>query len=591
MQIVCMAFPYPERRDGMEKTRERWTYRKPQEGAAAAAEALGIDPVVAGILLSRGLRTRAEMETFLHGDLSGLRDPFELKDMDRAAAILKRKIASGARIRVIGDYDIDGVMASYILKRGLTELGADADVRIPNRITDGYGLNPSMIGEASEEGIDTIVTCDNGIAALEAVRLAKEKGMTIIVTDHHEVLDLPEADAVVDPKRKDDTSSTPQLCGAAVAWKLILALGGDPGMDMLQYAAFATVGDIVDLTGENRIIVKEGLKRLRSTDNPGLIALAEAQGVSLANADTYQIGFVLGPCLNASGRLDTAMRAAQLLEAPDAARAKRLAGELKALNDSRKAMTETGTVQAKRMIEAHGMEDDRILVVFLPEVHESIAGIIAGRIREAYSRPALVLTRAEEGVKGSGRSIESYNMFEGLVKVKDLLLRFGGHPMAAGLTLKEETVGELRRRLNEDCGLTESDLTPKVLMDAILPVESVSEKLIRDLELLAPFGKANPKPMFGEKYVFCEHPRIFGARHSLLRMRVRSLESPEDADPDRLGFQPSAKGRPLDAICFRNVDALAERIAEDPVLSIVYEPEINEYMGHRRIQLVVTHFQ
>ncbi len=570
---------------------EKWTVMAKKADFEAIGRKFGIDPVVARVIRNRDVVGDEAIDEYLNGGPERLRDPFALKDMDAAAAILGEKIRGKKRIRIVGDYDIDGIMASYILKRGITELGGTADIRIPNRVADGYGINENMIDEAAADGIDTIVTCDNGVAAAEAVRKAKDLGMTVIITDHHEVIDLPPADAVVDPKRPDDVSDNKDLCGGAVAWKLIRAMGGDPDSELIQYAAFATVGDIMDMRGENRILVREGLKRLRKTDNIGLQALADECGLNLQGLNTYGIGFVLGPCLNASGRLNTAMKGLALLESENRSAASRYAAELRQLNDSRKAMTETGVREAVEAIGREGLEKDRVLAVFLPDVHESVAGIIAGRIREKYSRPVFILTRGENCAKGSGRSIEAYSMFEELQKVSGLLLRFGGHPMAAGLSLDEENIGEFRRRINENCRLTEEDLIPKVRIDVPMPVSYVSEELIRQLELLEPFGKGNEKPLFAQKHVFCDHVRLFGTKHNLLKMRVRAMAAPGDADADRPGFQADTTGPELDAVCFRDVDALAARIAECPELMIAYEPQINDFMGQRRIQLVITHFR
>ena len=555
------------------------------------AERFGIDPVIARIIRNRDIIGDEAIEEYLHGGLEKLKDPFVLKDMDRAAELLRKKIAEKKKIRVIGDYDVDGIMSAYILRRGILEAGGNADIRIPNRVYDGYGMNSTMIEAARSDGIDTIVTCDNGISAFEAVSLAKEFGMTVIITDHHEVLEMPDADAVVDPRRTDDASDSGTLCGASVAWKLIRAIGGDPAFDMLQYAAFATICDIVELRGENRIIVKEGLKSLKQTDNKGLLALADACSINLSEIGTYHIGFILGPCLNASGRLDTAMKAMALLESTHEVSARKTADELKALNDSRKAMTEEGVKQAVTSIEEQGAVKDKVLVVFLPDVHESIAGIIAGRIREKYSRPVFILTRAENCVKGSGRSIESYSMFDELVKAGDLLLKYGGHPMAAGLSLEERNVPFLRERLNQNSALTEQDLVPEVRIDVPMPLSYVTEQLISQLDLLEPCGKGNEKPVFAEKNVYCDHVRLFGVRHNLLKMRVRSMTSSGDADPGRIGFQPAAAGPAHDAVCFRDADELAARIAESPELSIIYEPQINEYMGQRRIQILIRHYE
>lgn len=570
---------------------EKWTVFAKKDDFVRTGQKFGIDPVIARIIRNRDIIGDEAIDEYLNGGLERLRDPFSLKDMDRAAAILKEKIALGKKIRIIGDYDIDGIMASYILKRGIDELGGNADIRVPNRISDGYGINESMIDEAARCGIDTILTCDNGIAALMPVKKAKELGLTVVITDHHEVLSVPEAEAVVDPKRPDDSSENKNLCGASVAWKLIRALGGDADYDLLQYAAFATIGDIMELTGENRIIVKEGIRRLRDTKNIGLRALAEECSVNINTLNTYHIGFLLGPCLNASGRLDTAERALKLLESDNEMTAKEHAAELRALNESRKAMTETGVREAEEAIIKEDLMRDHVLVVFLPDVHESIAGIIAGRIREKYNRPVFILTRGESCVKGSGRSIEAYSMFEELVRAGDLLLKYGGHPMAAGLSLEEENIEKLRKRLNENETLKEEDLVSKVRIDVPMPVSYVTEELIAQLELLEPFGKGNEKPVFADRNVFCEHTRIFGAKRNLLKTRIRSLAVPGDSDPERPGFQAALRGPEFDAISFRDPDVLAERISENPELQIVYEPQINEYMGQRRIQILIHHYR
>ena len=570
---------------------EKWIVMTKKADFNAIAEKFGIDPVIARILRNRDIVGDDAIREYLYGGLEYLKDPFALKDMDRAVSVLKEKIRSGAKIRIMGDYDIDGIMASYILKNGITSLGGTADIRIPDRIKDGYGFNEHMVKEAHEDGIDTILTCDNGIAANEPVALAKRLGMTVIITDHHEVMSIPEADAVVDPKRPDDESGSGNLCGAAIAWKLILALGGDREMGMLQYAAFATVGDIVELTGENRIIVKEGLKQLRETDNTGLLALCDVTGVELSKLSVYHIGFVLGPCLNASGRLDTAMRALDLLEASSEKNARVCAEELKELNESRKAMTESGVKEAMDEIRRQGYEDDKVLVVFLPEVHESVTGIIAGRIRETYMRPAIVLTRSGDIVKGSGRSTEAYSMFDELAKAEDLLIRFGGHPMAAGLSIKEEQVDALRERLNANCTMTEEDLVAKVRIDVPMPVSYVTHELIRQISLLEPFGKGNEKPLFAQKHVFFDHPRIFGAKHTLLKARVRSMNNADNISPGIREMHSFVEGPEIDAICFKDVDLLQRRIEFSPDLSIVYEPEINDYLGQSRLQIVIRYFQ
>lgn len=570
--------------------KEKWMVAAKRADFYAIARKFGIDPVTARLIRNRDIVGDEAIEEYLRGGLSYLHDPMGLPDMDRAVCILKKKIEEGKRIRVVGDYDIDGIMASYILKRGLTELGARADIRIPDRVRDGYGINEHIVRDAALDGIDTIVTVDNGISAGPQMDLARELGMTTIVTDHHEVLEMPGADAVIDAKRSDCTYPYREMCGAAIAWKLVLALGGDPEMDLLQYAAFATVGDIVDLTGENRIIVKEGLERLRRTGNVGLKALARVCRIPIEALDTYHIGFILGPCLNASGRLNTAMRALALLEETNPAAAAGIAQELKDLNDSRKAMTETGVKEAVRIVEEEGLIRDKILIVYLPDLHESLAGIVAGRIREKYHHPCFILTEGEDGVKGSGRSTENYSMFESLTEVAHLLTRFGGHPMAAGLTLPRENVDAFRRELNALCPLGEEDFQERILIDVPMPISYVNDRLLEELKLLEPFGKGNPKPVFAEKSVFFEHPRIFGAGRNVLKARVRSMASGGDADPARLGFQARVRGNAMDAVFFGETETLLRRIERSPELSVAYCPAYNDFNGQRRIQIVISHF-
>ena len=559
---------------------EKWYMSAKRADFMAIGRKFGIDPVIARVIRNRGIVGDDAIRMFLYGDLSDLHDPFLFKEMDKAVKIIREKIREGAHIRIIGDYDIDGIMSSYILRRGLKELGGNADVKIPDRVTDGYGINEKLIREAKTDGVDTIITCDNGISAGPQIALGKELGMTMIVTDHHEVLTLPEAaDCVIDAKQKDCPYPYKELCGAGVAWKLILALGGDPDYRMLPYAAFATVGDIVDLTGENRILVKEGLSRMKDADSLGFRTLAAECGVDLGAMNVYHIGFVMGPCLNASGRLDTAMRAARLLETEDALEAERLAHELKELNDSRKSLTEIGVEQAVSYVEESGTVHDKIFVIYQPDLHESLAGIVAGRIRERYAHPVFVLTRGEEGIKGSGRSTEAYHMFEGLCGVKDLLTKFGGHPMAAGLTLPEENIEAFRRGLNEQCTLSGDDFCEKITVDVPMPVGYVTEELVSQLELLAPFGKANEKPVFAERNAVVTSPRIMGKKRNVLKARV--ISSRESG----YGMHSSQE-----MISFRNVDALMERISRDPCMTIAYYPRINEYLGRKTIQIEVSHW-
>ena len=529
-----------------------------------------------------------------------------MKGMEEAVRILRRKIDSGKKIRIIGDYDIDGIHAAYILLEGIERLGGVADSDIPDRITDGYGLNEALVKRAYEDGTDTIVTCDNGIAAADEIAYGKSLGMTIIVTDHHEVpyeegdgeriYRLPPADAVIDPRQPGCGYPFPGLCGAAVAYQLVLALCADMGRkkeefeDLLENVAIATVGDVMDLTDENRIFVKEGLKRIGSTQNYGLRSLIECTNLDKDRIRAYHIGFILGPCMNASGRLDTAKRGLRLLRAKSKKEADVLAGDLKALNDSRKEMTEKAVLMAKEQVETGGLKNDRVLVIYLPDCHESLAGIVAGRIRESYYRPVFVLTDAQEGIKGSGRSIEAYHMFEELSKCKELLTRFGGHRLAAGLSLTKEKMGDFRRMLNENCTLTKEELTEKVVIDMELPFTSVTESFIQELSLLEPFGKGNGKPVFAARHVEILSIRILGKNQNVLKLKVCD-----------------AAGTAMDAMYFNHAEEFLEAMEErygsraakaalagrrsGMTLSITYYPELNEYMGRVTPQIVITHYQ
>ncbi|MFR3132981.1 MAG: single-stranded-DNA-specific exonuclease RecJ, partial [Lachnospiraceae bacterium] len=505
---------------------EKWVVTAKKADFQKIGQTFGIDPVIARLIRNRDVEGMENIRSYLYGTLEELPSPWLLKDMKKAVEILKDKIDQKARIRIIGDYDIDGVTATYILLTGFRRLGARVDTYIPDRIKDGYGMHSQLIEKASEDGIDTIITCDNGIAASAEIQQAKEKGMTVIVTDHHEIpyrdtdkgreWIVPEADAVINPKQSDCPYPNKNICGAVVAWKLIWALYETYGIDrneILEFsepAAVATVGDVMDLQGENRIIVKEGLRRLPTTKNQGFRALIEANGLGGERITAYHVGFVLGPCINASGRLDTAARALRLLCTEDADRAAKEAGDLVALNQSRKAMTEKGREEAEHIIESQGLSSDRVLVVYLPECHESLAGIIAGRLREKYYKPSFVLTKAEKGAKGSGRSIEAYSMYDELVKCSDLLEQFGGHPMAAGLSLAEENIDAFRKRLNEVCTLTEEELVPKVVIDVPMPISYLSRTLTEQLSVLEPFGKGNSKPLFAQKGLRVLNLRIFG---------------------------------------------------------------------------------
>ena len=554
------------------------------------AEKYHISPITARLIRNRDITGDDEIDLYLNGTIADLCDGMLMRDMDRAVEILAEKIREEKKIRVIGDYDIDGVNATYILQEGLAGLGADVDTDIPDRIRDGYGLNKMLIDRALDDGIDTIVTCDNGIAAAEEIAYGKEQGLTVVVTDHHEVpyietngdkeYLLPPADAVVDPHRPDCGYPFKGLCGAAVAYKLVEALCDvmqrDPeDMDyLMENVAIATVGDVMDLTGENRIFVKQGLEMLKRTHNPGLKALIECTGIDVERLNTYHIGFVIGPCINASGRLDTAKRALELLNARTRREAVMLAEDLKALNDSRKEMTEKGVEEAVRLIEHTDLREDKVLVVYLPECHESIAGIIAGRLKERYYRPVFVLTRAEEGVKGSGRSIESYDMFGQMCRCRELFTKFGGHKLAAGLSLAEENVELFRRTINELAELTEEDLMEKVSIDMQLPFPYITEALLGELSLLEPFGKGNPKPLFAERNIRVLGPRILGKNRNVLKCR---LEDPS--------------GNQMDAVYFGDVETCLRKMEEKPVMSFTYYPSINEYMGRKTLQVTIVNYQ
>ena len=564
----------------------QWMMQTKRADFTAIAENYHISPVTARIIRNRDVVETEEIERYLYGTISDLYSPDLLPDMEKTVKILKEKTESGKRIRVVGDYDIDGVCSTYILLTALKETGAFGDYRIPDRIKDGYGINEAIIQQAFEDGVDTILTCDNGIAAVEQIRMAKELGMTVIITDHHDIQKdgmgndiLPAADAVVNPKRSDSRYPYPEICGGMVAYKLMRALYEAFGIplkkweEMLEFAAIATVGDVMKLQDENRIVVKEGLKRIGQTRNLGLLSLIEKNNLNPETLTAYHIGFVIGPCLNAGGRLQTAKTALKLLMAEDPVTADHLAGELKDLNEQRKDMTLKGTEEAIAQVE-ECFQDDRVLVVFLPDCHESLAGIVAGRLREKFQKPSFVLTRSEEGVKGSGRSIEAYHMFEGLVEVKDLLTKFGGHPMAAGLSLPEEHVEEFRRRLNENARLTEEDFIRKVWIDVPMPLEYINESLIQELERLEPFGNGNEKPQFAQKDLSVRNVRVLGKNRNAVRL---SLVTPGGFAMDGMFFGEGAR--------------FAEELAGKNSIDIVYYPTVNEYNGNRTLQAIIKEYR
>lgn len=568
---------------------EKWmVYNKKADFQKIGSE-FGIDPVIARLIRNRDIQDMKEIRSYLYGTLAEIPSPWKMKDMERAVQILQKKITQKKKIRIIGDYDIDGVTATCILLKGLKRLNANVDTYIPDRVKDGYGMHEQLIDKALEDGIDTILTCDNGIAAAAEIEYAKKEGLTVIVTDHHDIpfrdtedgriWIIPKADAVVNPKQNDCLYPNKNICGAVVAWKLIWALyerlgiDSDEIWDFLELAAIATVGDVMDLQGENRIIVKEGLKKLSSTSFEGLKALICVNNLEGAEITAYHVGFVIGPCINASGRLDTAARSLELLLADNMEDAMKLADDLYDLNQSRKAMTEQGKGQAIQSIEENNLGKDRVLVVYLPDCHESLAGIIAGRIREAYNKPVFVLTKGSDGVKGSGRSIEAYSMYEELVKCSDLLMQFGGHPMAAGLSMEEKNVELFRIRLNDNCTLTEQDLIPKIMIDVPMPISYLSKKLTEQLKVLEPFGKGNSKPLFAQKNLRAVGIRVFGRNRNVAKMLLID-----------------GNGIKMDAVYFGEAQEFVDFVQAHDTISVTYYPEINVFQGRENLQVVIKNY-
>ncbi|BAK47633.1 hypothetical protein CXIVA_16670 [Clostridium sp. SY8519] len=583
--------------------KEKWILRRKGADYAALSEALGVDPVIVRILVNKGLSNTEEMKRYLYGTRADLYDPHQMTDMDLAADILAEKIEEKQPIRIIGDYDIDGIMSSYILQQALSRCGARADVAIPDRKTDGYGLNQHLIDRAVRDRIDTILTCDNGISAMEPIAYAKQAGMTVVVTDHHQIpyketdgqrVELSsEADAIVNPHQAGDPYPFDGLCGAGVAFKLVQVLYERMGIpveeadEFLENAGFATIGDVMDLRDENRILAKTGLEALSHTSNLGMQALIAQNELEHTELKAHHVGFRLGPCLNASGRLDTAELSVRLLTSRKTADAVRLATEIVSLNNARKSLTEQAVEQAVQIMEQEGYTEDRVLVIFLPDCDESLAGIVAGRLRERYFRPVLVITRGEESAKGSARSIEAYSMYEEMNRCRELFLKFGGHPMAAGFSMEEDRIPELRSRLNELCTLTQEDLVPKIYIDVDMPVDYVSEELVQQLELLEPFGKGNEKPVFADRNLRVCSLRVLGEAR-----RVNKL------------VMESAGHRKINAVYFGEEAELLEPIREkygeeavrelqsgsvqrDIRLHICYYPSVNEFRGNRTLELIL----
>lgn len=575
----------------------------------------GITPVLARIMRNRDVVEPEEIRRFLKGSKKDLYDPGLLKDMEKAVSIILQKVKEGAAIRIIGDYDVDGICAAYILLRGITALGGKADRVIPHRIRDGYGLNEGLIEEAGKDGVDTIITCDNGIAAAPQTAFAKELGMTVVITDHHEVpfeeteggkhYLLPEADAIVDPKQPGCEYPFPQICGAVVAYKLLQALferawkgtereeaGKAVLEELLPFAALATVCDVMELRDENRILVKAGLKAMETTGNPGLRALLEVNGIAGKELTPYHAGFIIGPCLNATGRLDTAVRALQLFEEKEWKEAVTIAADLKSLNDSRKIMTEEGVERAIQQVEEGGLRDDPVLVVYLPDCHESLAGIIAGKLKEKFWKPAFVLTDGEEGIKGSGRSIEAYSMYEELTKCKELFSRFGGHKMAAGLSLaKGRDAESFRRMINQNCTLSQEDFEQVVHIDVPMPLSYADKTFIKELALLEPFGVGNPKPLFAQKNVSLIQGRIIGKNKNVGKYRIadeegNTYEMIYFGDLEQWNsFLTQRFGRKVTDELYHS--GLRQKEA---AVAIAYYPDINSYAGRESVQIVMQYY-
>ena len=584
---------------------EKWFVINKGADFAGIAKRFGISPVTARLIRNRGVMGDEAIARYLKGGIGELYDPHLLLDSDRLTDILVQKISEQKKIRVIGDYDIDGVMSTYILYKGITRCGGSVDFQIPDRMKDGYGINDHLIEQADEAGIDTIITCDNGIAAIGEIAHAKSLGMTVLVTDHHEIpyteergerhYKRSEADAIVNPKQMECTYPYKNLCGAAVAWKVIQILyekcdiAVEESYDFLENVAFATVGDVMDLTDENRILVREGLKRIHTTMNPGMRALILQNKLEPEQISSYHFGFVLGPCINASGRLETAKIALNLFLQEDVKKASEIAAELVDLNAQRKDMTAEGVELAMQQVE-EGNTGEKVLVVYLPDVHESLAGIIAGRIREACHKPTFVLTKSEDGVKGSGRSIEAYSMYEELCKCQELFTKFGGHPMAAGLSMEEKNVEIFREKINACCGLTEEDFIPKIKIDIPMPVDYPDIPLVNELLLLEPFGKANVKPQFADKNLGIDRAVVVGKNQNVLKLTLKT-----------------ERGKSISAVYFGDVEEFREyygrKYGENEVqqaflgrtngirMSVVYYPEINRYQGNESIQIVIKNYQ
>ena len=568
---------------------EKWFVATKKADFLGISKKYGIDQVTARIIRNRDIIEEKDIARYLKPELSAMYPPRLLKDMDCLISILQDKIQKKRPIRIIGDYDIDGVQSAYILQKGITRAGGIVTAAIPDRMKDGYGINENLITQAKEDGADTIITCDNGIAAIDAIAYAKNLGLTVLVTDHHDIPYIEEngvrtylkssADAIVNPKQEDCGYPFSGICGAVVAFKVVQALyessniPKEEAMEFLENAAFATVGDVMDLVDENRIIVKYGLEQMRHTKNPGLRALIQQKEIQPERLSAYHFGFVLGPCINAGGRLDTAVRSLKLMLAEEEAEAVTLAAELSDLNEERKKLTVEGVEESFRVIEDNHLADQKVMVVYLPKLHESLAGIVAGRIREQYNHPVFVMTDSEDGIKGSGRSIESYSMYDEMCKCQDLFTKFGGHPMAAGLSLPKENLEAFAKRLNENAALTEDDFVFRIHIDVPMPLSYVTKELIQELQVLEPFGKGNQKPVFADKNIRVKEKRLVGKNRNVLKLTL------EDA-----------QGFCYPAVFFGKAEKFMDFLGKKDIISIVYYPEINSYMGREEVQFVISSY-
>jgi single-stranded-DNA-specific exonuclease len=567
---------------------------------------LGIDQVVVRVMRNRDMTDISQMKSFLNGSEEIFHSYEYMKDVDKAVDILLDKIDEGARIRIIGDYDVDGIMSTYILWKGLTLCGAHADTVIPHRVRDGYGISTAFIEEAAADGIDTIITCDNGIAATEACDLALEHGITCIITDHHEIpfemIDskkkyiLPSAPAVIDPKQEDCMYPYKNICGAVVALRVIEALFdaiGEPEdelNELRELAGFATVCDVMELRDENRVLVKNTLKSLKRSKNVGMRALIKVCGLEEKVINSHSIGFILGPCINATGRLDSANLSLKLLQCTAIEDAIVIANELKLLNENRKALTEQGLIKALKIIDDKHISDQKVMVVYMPQLHESLAGIVAGRIKEKYKKPVFVVTDSDEVLKGSARSIPAYHIYEAMTEISDLFVKYGGHAMAAGFSLKKDKLEEFIRRINDNCRLNEEDYEEKIVIDVPMPMRYVTQPLIEQLSYLEPFGLGNEKPVFAEKNVELISCRLMGSMQDMARFNARTSD----------GFK-------AELVVFRNANDMLSAIekkygsaalkdlmdarASGILMDVIYYPSINEYQGRKTIQFIVGDYK